>query len=76
MPDVGRVAEAAGLQVVLREEHPEWLEGQRTLYENVIAVDSEDAEQAIRWTADEARSFLPRIADARRVLLVAARQAD
>jgi SAM-dependent methyltransferase len=76
MPDVGRVAEDAGLQVVLREEHPEWLEGQQRLYENVLAADSEDAEQAIRWTADEARSFLPRIADARRVLLVAARPAE
>ena len=76
MPDVGRVVEDAGLQVVLREEHPEWLEGQRTLYESVIAADSEDAEQAIRWTADEARAFLPRIADARRVLLVAARRAE
>ena len=50
IPDVARLAEDAGLHVVLREEHPEWLEGQRTLYENVIAADSEDAEQAIRWT--------------------------
>jgi SAM-dependent methyltransferase len=74
MPDVGRVAEAAGLHVALREEHPEWLEGHRTLYENVIAADSEDAEQAIRWMADEARAFLPRMAEARRVLLVATRQ--
>ncbi len=74
MPDVARLAEAAGLQVVLREEHPEWLEGHRALHENVIAADSEDAEQAIRWLADEARAFLPRLADARRVLLVAARR--
>lgn len=72
--DVARLAEAAGLHVVLREEHPEWLEAHRTLYENVIAADSEDAEQAVRWMADEARAFLPRIADARRVLLVAARR--
>ena len=71
MPDVGRLAEAAGLHVVLREEHPEWLEGQQALYENVIAADSEDAEPAVRYMADEARSMLPRIADARRVLLVA-----
>ena len=76
MPDVGRLAEAAGLHVVLREEHPEWLEGQRRLYENAIAADSEDAEPAVRSLAEEGRSFLPRIADARRVLLVAARQAD
>jgi hypothetical protein len=74
LPDVGRLAEAAGLHVVRREEHPEWLEGQQTLYENVIAADSEDAEQAVRFMADEARFMLPRIADARRVLLVAARQ--
>ncbi|MGH3083405.1 MAG: hypothetical protein ACRDNP_04985 [Gaiellaceae bacterium] len=71
MPDVGRLAEAAGLHVVLREEHPEWLEGQRALYESLIAADSEDAEPAVRSMADEARSFLPRLADARRVLLVA-----
>ena len=30
IPDVARAAEAAGLNVVLREEHPEWLEGQRS----------------------------------------------
>lgn len=76
LPDVGRLAEAAGLRVVLREEHPEWLERQQTLYENAIAADNEDAEEAVRSFADEARSFLPRLPDARRVLLVAtARQA-
>lgn len=76
LPDVGRLAEAAGLRVVLREEHPEWLERQQTLYENAIAADNEDAEEAVRSFADEARSFLLHLPDARRVLLVAtARQA-
>jgi hypothetical protein len=74
LPDVGRLAEAAGLQVVLREEHPEWLEGQRALYKSLIADDDEDAEPAVRSMANEARSMLPRLADARRVLLVASRQ--
>lgn len=74
LPDVGRLAEAAGLRVILREEHPEWLEGQRTLYENAIAADSEDAEPAVRSLAEEARAFLPRIPSLRRVLLVASRR--
>ena len=71
LPDAGRLAEAAGLRLLAREEHPEWLEAQRQLYEQAIAADGDDAEPAVRSLADEARNFLPRMSQVRRVLVVA-----
>jgi ubiquinone/menaquinone biosynthesis C-methylase UbiE len=71
LPDAGRLVEEAGLQLLLREEHPEWLERQNELYKRAIAADGEDAEPAMRDLAEEARAFLPRMAAARRVLVVA-----
>jgi hypothetical protein len=41
--DVGQLVKAAGLRVLLREEHHEWLERQNALYEAAIAADHEDA---------------------------------
>lgn len=72
LPDAGALVEAAGLRLLVREEHPEWLEAQRQLYEQAIAADGDDAEPAVSSLADEARNFLPRISQARRVLVVAA----
>jgi ubiquinone/menaquinone biosynthesis C-methylase UbiE len=71
LSDVGQVVEAAGLRLVLREEHPEWLARQNELYESAIAADAEDAEPAVRALADEARTALPIMENARRVLVVA-----
>ncbi len=69
--DIGQLVEAAGLRLLLREEHPEWLERQNALYESAIAVDGDDAEPAVRAFAEEGRRVLPFMAHARRVLVVA-----
>ena len=71
LADVGQLVEAAGLRLLLREEHPEWLERQNRLYESAIATDSDDAEPAVRALAEEGRRVLPLMAHARRVLVVA-----
>jgi ubiquinone/menaquinone biosynthesis C-methylase UbiE len=73
LPDAGRLAEEAGLRLLLREEHPEWLDRQKTLYEEAIAADVDDAEPAIHELADEGRTFLPRLENVRRALVVAER---
>jgi SAM-dependent methyltransferase len=72
LSDVGRLVESAGLRLLLREEHPEWLERQNALYESAIAADDENAEPAVRAFADEGRRVLPLMTHARRVLVVAA----
>jgi len=75
LADVCELVEAAGLRVLLREEHPEWLERQNQLYAKAIAADSDDAEPAVRSLAEEGRTFLPRMAQTRRVLVVATKPA-
>jgi SAM-dependent methyltransferase len=70
--DAGELVERAGLRLLLREEHPEWIERQNALYESAIAADDGDAEPAIRAFAEEGRRVLPLMAHARRVLVVAA----
>lgn len=72
LTDAGELVERAGLRLLLREEHPEWIERQNALYESAIAADNENAEPAIREFAEEGRRVLPIMADARRVLVVAA----
>jgi ubiquinone/menaquinone biosynthesis C-methylase UbiE len=69
--DVRVLAEAAGLRVIVREEHDDWQEQELTLYRRAIADDSDDAEPALRMIAGEGRGLLPYSASARRVLLVA-----
>jgi ubiquinone/menaquinone biosynthesis C-methylase UbiE len=72
MPDVGQVVEAAGLHLISREEHPEWLERQTALYESAIAADGDNAEPAVHALAEEGRRVMsPRWEKARRVLVVA-----
>jgi ubiquinone/menaquinone biosynthesis C-methylase UbiE len=71
LADVGQLVEDAGLRLLLREEHPEWLTRQNDLYESAIAADGDDAEPALRALADEGRRILPMIAQMRRVLVVA-----
>lgn len=74
LPDVGEVVEAAGLHLVLREEHPEWLERANALYESAIAIADadDDAEPAVHAFAEEGRHVMaPPWQDARRVLVVA-----
>jgi len=71
LPDIGRLVEAAGLRLLLREEHPEWNARMAQLYERAIAADSDDAEPAVRSLAEEGRTVLPRIPQLRRVLVVA-----
>jgi ubiquinone/menaquinone biosynthesis C-methylase UbiE len=73
LADVGRVVEDSGLCLLLREEHPEWLERQNALYESAIAADGDVAEPAIRALAEEGRRVMaPPWTNARRVLVVAA----
>jgi len=69
--DVSGLAEAAGLRVLVREEHDDWQEQELTLYRRAIAEDSDDAEPALRMIAGEGREMLPYAASARRLLLVA-----
>lgn len=69
--DVRALAEAAGLRVLMREEHDDWQEQEHELYRRAIAEDSEDAEPALRMIAGEGREMLPFAALARRLLLVA-----
>jgi SAM-dependent methyltransferase len=69
--DVGLLVEAAGLRLLGREEHPEWLERQRELFERVVAEDGDDAEPGVKMLAEEGRNVLPRMDDVRRVLVVA-----
>ena len=71
LPDIGRLVEAAGLRLLLREEHPEWNARMAQLYERAIAADSDDAEPAVRSLAKEGRTLLPRVPQLRRVLVVA-----
>jgi SAM-dependent methyltransferase len=67
--DVGRLVEAAGLHLLTREEHPGWDERQRLMFETVIAEDGDSAEPAVKQLAEEGRRALPRMHDARRVLV-------
>lgn len=71
LSDAGQLAEAAGLRLLAREEHPEWLERQLALYQSAIDADDEDAEPAVRTLADEGRIYAPVMEKARRVLVVA-----
>ena len=71
LTNAGELVERAGLRLLLREEHPEWIERQNALYESAIAADDEDAEPAIREFAEEGRRVLPIMTQARRVLVVA-----
>jgi ubiquinone/menaquinone biosynthesis C-methylase UbiE len=72
LADVGQVVEAAGLHLVLREEHPEWLERQTALYESAIAADNDNPEPAVHALAEEGRRVMsPPWQNARRVLVVA-----
>ena len=66
--DVGQLVETSGLQLLLREEHPEWHERQRLMFETVIAEDGDSAEPAVRQLAEEGRRGLPRMHEVRRVL--------
>ena len=67
--DAGRLVESAGLQLLVREEHPEWHERQRTMFETVIAEDGDSAEPAVSQLAEEGRRALPRMHEVRRVLV-------
>ena len=69
--DAGALAEAAGLQVLVREERDDWQEQERAFYQRVIAEDSDNAEPALRLLAEEGRELLPHSASVRRLLLVA-----
>jgi ubiquinone/menaquinone biosynthesis C-methylase UbiE len=69
--DAGRLVERDGLRLILREEHPEWMDRQTAIFERVIAEDSDDAEPAVRRLAEEGRTVLPLTATTRRVLVVA-----
>jgi len=69
--DVRALAWAAGLRMLLREEHDDWQEQELMLYRRAIAEDSDDAEPALRMIAGEGREMLPYAASARRLLLVA-----
>ena len=71
--DAGALAEAAGLQVFLREERDDWQEQERAFYQRVIAEDGDDAEPALRLLAQEGRDLLPHAASVRRLLLAARR---
>jgi hypothetical protein len=57
--------------VLVREECDDWLEQERTFYQQVIAEDSDVAEPALRLLAEEGRSLLPHSASVCRLLLVA-----
>lgn len=72
--DVGRLVEAAGLQVLRREEHPEWHERQRVMFETVITEDGDSAEPAVRRFAEEGRRALLRMHEVRRVLALTSRR--
>ena len=71
--DAGALAEAAGLQVFLREERDDWQEQERAFYQRVIAEDGDDAEPALHLLAQEGRDLLPHAASVRRLLLAARR---
>jgi ubiquinone/menaquinone biosynthesis C-methylase UbiE len=68
--DAGRLVESNGLRLILREEHPEWMDRQTEMFERVIAEDSDDAEPAVKRLAEEGRTVLPLTATSRRVLVV------
>ena len=69
--DAAALAEAAGLHIVVREEHDDWLDQQQAFYQQAIAADSDSAEPTLRLLAAEGRAMLPYMAFARRLLLVA-----
>jgi SAM-dependent methyltransferase len=69
--DVGALAGTAGLRVLAREEHDDWLEQEAAFHQRVVAEDSDKAEPALRLLAEAARDQLPHLASVRRILLVA-----
>jgi ubiquinone/menaquinone biosynthesis C-methylase UbiE len=69
--DLAALTKDGGLDLLLREEHPEWLERQRELFERAVAEDGDDAEPGVRMLAEEGRVVLPEMHRARRVLVVA-----
>jgi ubiquinone/menaquinone biosynthesis C-methylase UbiE len=69
--DAGSLVESNGLRLILREEHPDWMDRQTEIFERAIAEDSDDAEPAVRRLAEEGRTVLPLMASSRRVLVVA-----
>jgi len=71
--DAGALAEAAGLQVLLREERDDWQEQEQAFYQRVIAEDGDNAEPALHLLAQEGRDLLPHAASVRRLLLAARR---
>jgi ubiquinone/menaquinone biosynthesis C-methylase UbiE len=73
LTDVGALLEAAGLQVLVREECNHWLRLQQAFFQQVIAADTDDAEPALHSLAEEGRDFLTYVSSVRRLLLVASR---
>ena len=57
--DAGRLVESNGLRLILREEHPDWMERQTEMFERAIAEDGHDAEPAVRRSLRKGeRSYL------------------
>jgi len=69
--DAAALARTAGLRVLAREEHDDWLDQEAAFHQRVIAEDSDTAEPALRLLAEAARDQLPHLASVRRLLLVA-----
>ena len=57
--DAGALAGTAGLRVLAREEHDDWLEQEAALHQRVAAEHSDNAEPGLRLLADAARDQLP-----------------
>jgi SAM-dependent methyltransferase len=73
LADLAGLFEGAGLEVLAVEEHPEWLERERRIFERAKAEAATNDDPGLKNLAEEADRVLPVLEDARRVLGVAQR---
>lgn len=76
LADLAGLFEEVGLDTVLVEERPEWLERERRIFERARIESATNDDPALKSLAEEAERVLPVIDLARRVLGVARRPDD
>jgi ubiquinone/menaquinone biosynthesis C-methylase UbiE len=76
LADLAGLFEEGGLNTVLVEEHSEWLERERSIFERARVESATNDDPALKSLAEEADRVLPVIDLARRVLGIARRPDD
>jgi ubiquinone/menaquinone biosynthesis C-methylase UbiE len=76
LADLAGLFEEGGLDTVLVEEHSEWIERERSIFERARVESATNDDPALKSLAEEADRVLPVIDLARRVLGIARRPDD